>query len=300
MQETTWGRPDRPRMSPTSASSYVRVGSWNLLHEHTDYVERLDAAAASVADCDVVLLQEVARGDGYDAGRDLAHRIGYTVAAEAHTAHSRSAGHDNGTAILTRLPVVSSFRIPVTGTPEGFAAAWLTSSQGRPILAISAHLEWGAGKEHIRLGQVREIESAVQAQLAAQSGGDVEPIVILGGDLNAVPDSDTVRFLTGKGVVGGESTFWADAWDARAHQPELGMTSIPGVNPLAARTARSKGLNPSLIPARRIDYLLVRGWVWGKAGCPLHFEVRPAVSSTGVCVSDHELVVADLWDPAAH
>lgn len=277
----------------------VRVATWNLLHNHTNYRERLEGAARVLADCDIVLLQEVARGEGYDAAWDLAELLDYDVASEGHTSYAASWGHHNGTAILTRLPVLSTVRIPLEGgVVEEAAATWLMSRYGTPILVVTAHLEWGAEKEHVRLSQVRQIDHVVEAMLANRPESDREPIVIFGGDFNTEYESDSIRYLTGKSAVAGESAFWTDVWEINRDSGNPGYTSMPAKNTLAAEVATNRGLNPFYIPARRIDYILVRGWVWGRIGCPMNADIRPALTSRGAAVSDHELLVADLWDPA--
>lgn len=55
---------------------------------------------------------------------------------------------------------------------------------------------------------------------------------------------------------------------------------------------------PQLMPSRRIDYILVRGFRHGRRGGPieasLHFDGQHEP-----VVSDHYAVVVDLWNPPA-
>ena len=127
----------------------------------------------------------------------------------------------------------------------------------------------------------------------------------MAGDLGAVPESATLRYLTGLGTAataaGADAgTYWVDAWDVSGIGPS---TTTGPDNPWAARAAQADGVHATgQLPQRRTDYVLVRGWVYGRAGHPA--GARRAFT-TGmerlghdrVVVSDHWGVEADLADP---
>jgi endonuclease/exonuclease/phosphatase family metal-dependent hydrolase len=284
----------------------VRIATWNVLHPRFDVPARTAEIARVLADCDVALLQEIAISDTYNSAEEIAEATGMRVASTAIVKFIPGEEHWSATAILTRLPVLRSMTVP-TITSES-AAAVIALPSGRELVAISAHLEWGGGEEATRVAQVQEIDRAAAALLSAHSSqvspsqassalasSADDPVVVLGGDFNALPESDTVRFLTGLASVNGRSTIWADAW---GNSDDPGYTNLPASNPLAAAIARKHGLDPQGLPARRIDYLMARGWVWGKAGCSLSTSIRGTKAGpTGVFGSDHCAVVTDMWDP---
>jgi len=135
---------------------------------------------------------------------------------------------------------------------------------------------------------VRERQALATARSVEELAGADVPVVLL-GDLNATPDSASVRFLTGKQSLDGMSVCYADAW-AAACPDDPGHTFTPR-NPLvrAGQMPAERG--------RRIDYVLVRGGAHGPlldvAGCRL-IGTEPV---DGVWVSDHFGVLAELRPP---
>jgi len=112
--------------------------------------------------------------------------------------------------------------------------------------------------------------------------------VILGGDLNAVPDSDEIRMITGRmdGVAG---IVMSDAWEQVGTGDGWTWTRD---NPYSADTAW---------PNRRIDYVMV-SWPRPK---PTGNPLAACLAATGpveidgdlVWASDHAAVVVDLTTP---
>ena len=112
--------------------------------------------------------------------------------------------------------------------------------------------------------------------------------MIIGADLNAVPDTTEVRLLTGRdaGVAG---IVFSDAWE------QTGAGAGPTwrrENPHAADSAW---------PNRRIDYVLV-SWPRPKpVGNPISAEIVGAdpvdVDGRAVWPSDHAAIVVDITTP---
>ncbi len=113
------------------------------------------------------------------------------------------------------------------------------------------------------------------------------PVVLL-GDVDAVPDTASIRFLTGRQGLAGLSVRYEDAWEA-VHGDEPGHTFDPR-NPLVRR-------RDALERGRRIDHVLVRGGGHGAlldvADCRLVL-IEPL---DGVWLSDPHGVLADLRPP---
>ena len=268
------------------------VATWNLWDHPEQRQTRLEQAARRLNELnvDAVCLQETAidehgrytvdelcRLAGWPApiacwyDEQDERRFGCAVA-------SRHGGHDSTS---------STYRHGVTGARRnGWCAGRIRSRSGRTFTIASTHLAWGGDHEPVRLRQARELDQWARTWQHAHPGD----VIVAGGDLNCEPHSDTIRYLTGTSSAG-DGTYWADA-GVRGDGP--GRASNPRSNPWGGHTAECVGiLDAHLIPPRRIDYLLVHGWAWGRPGSPLqaHVDEEPA--------SDHWALHARLWDPAA-
>lgn len=275
----------------------VRVLTLNLWHLPDRREDRLRAAARVINEekPDVVALQEVARLGSSDSAHVLADLIGFDVAVCDPNLNGDKEG---GVAVLTTLPQRASGTIhslPATGRAAA-ATAYLEARSGRLLEVTSAHLTHGGGNEAARLNDAAYLNHLLADNVDFD---DVLTMRVLAGDFNTAPGSDVHRYLTGKGVHDGSSTLWLDAWDLCGHGG--GVTSTAD-NPWAAVTATTKGIAfPSHLPRRRIDWVLVHGWRYGRPGMPLAARVtatRPVqVDGEPVLPSDHFAVMADIWDP---
>jgi endonuclease/exonuclease/phosphatase family metal-dependent hydrolase len=260
----------------------LRVATWNLLRAPDDDPARIEVATEVLraVDADVICVQE-----SWPAGlQRLATNLGMGI-------HASRDG--SGCAVLTSLPVVASteFALPYDYVARNAAVVTVRNSTGTRLwTCISTHLAWGGHTEGLRRDQAIALDLAAAAHEKEHPGS----VTVLAGDFNSVPESSTVRFLSGLESGPEGSSLWLDAFAYRGIGD--GSTVRPA-NPLAADTARSVGIvDPSMLPDRRIDYVMVRGWVYGKPGCPREVrvfgdELAPRYAS------DHLGVVADLWDP---
>jgi endonuclease/exonuclease/phosphatase family metal-dependent hydrolase len=237
-------------------------------------------------DPDIVLLQETTpKQEGFDASNVIADQTGLNL----------SISNPLGTAILSKFSAIQSFPLELTGSisrPSASFAMFQTPSH--PLLVCSAHLSWGSAMEVERLEQAQLIDKVFN------SYGAVEPfreggngiLSFLGGDLNAVPDSSTIKWLKGLTVENSQSTHWTDSW---IRGDSEGFTS-DNKNPLLTRTAEGAGIGNWIeapLPSRRIDYIFSRGFAFGRAGAPLEsrlinsFDLDPFPS-------DHYGILADF------
>jgi len=141
---------------------------------------------------------------------------------------------------------------------------------------FTTHLNWRFDQSDVRQEQVRTL-----ARFVAESERRVVPPIVA-GDLNAVPDSEEIRMLTGRTAVPVPRLVFHDAWEA-AGNVEPGFT-WSNANPYARL---------DLEPDRRIDYVFV-GWPRrGGAGHVLSCRMIGGPVD-GVYPSDHLGVMADL------
>jgi endonuclease/exonuclease/phosphatase family metal-dependent hydrolase len=262
----------------------VRVVTWNLWWRFGPWEERQPAIERTLVDAepDVVMLQEVwATQDGVDQAGLLADALGLH--------HLRpplrfDEGVSFGTAVLSRWPVTAS------------ATAWLPGRDGRPghrqalaahidhpdatFAAITTHLSYEFDGSVLRQAQADELVRFVADQATAIG---VDAIVLTGGDLNAVPDSDEIRMLTGRRAPPVEGHILTDAWEV-AGDGSPGWTWCP-TNPYVADSAW---------PRRRIDYLFVSWPRPRPRGNPRRAWLIGTEPVDGIVASDHYGVAADI------
>lgn len=281
----------------------LTVTTFNVLHVDRDRTGRALTAAAGLNTTapDLVLLQEVPFEDGRSAYLEtLTAATGLAVAyARPLTEVGPGTGHRSGLAILhgPRLAPEATGTLPVPAGLEGYSptpqGCWAVLGDGPAAVGVlNLHGVWGGARARERELQVLaadRVATSLRRKLA-----DREPLVLLGGDLNAVPESSALRFLTGLESLDGAGTYWVDAW-AVGGDGGPGHTSTPGTG-WFLDTARAMGISdPTAIPARRIDYLLVQDWVYGRRGHPLRTWVDlTGTGAGGRHASDHFAVSAVL------
>ncbi len=266
----------------------LRVMTWNLWWRFGSFDERRRAIAETIrtADPDVLLVQEV----WSDAQTDVAAELGAELGLHGtRTEPVMWNGESFGNAILARWPVerIADLALPTITGADGhrrIVAARVDTPWGSWPFA-STHLDHRFDASATRQAQVRRL-----LELGIEWRGEpaTDLPLIVGADLNAVPDSDEVRLLTGRrdGVPG---IVFSDVWEQVGTGP--GHTWCAD-NPHASNSAW---------PNRRLDYLLV-SWprpkpvgnptrAWNVATGPVEVDGQP------VWPSDHAAVVADFITP---
>jgi endonuclease/exonuclease/phosphatase family metal-dependent hydrolase len=217
---------------------------------------------------DLVALQEVVHTIGRRQAAWLAERTGMTaVFGPARTTF----GGEFGNAVLSRVPVLTSQCHPLTDASSGNEPrAMLTVDAvafGRRVSFSSTHLSWQFDEGWIREQQVREV-----AAIIAAHPSDFPPIV--GGDFNAEPESDEIRFLTER---------YVDAFGEA--NPGVAGHTWSNANPFAAKENEHD---------RRIDYIFVGGATPAGGGRVLSAEVVCDEPRAGAWPTDHFGVAATL------
>ena len=284
------------------ASEQVRISTLNLLHNPESLDERVDFLCQNLSRSapDILCLQEVIfdSGDSSVYLKRIASETGLEVVSSIRQHESRT-GLMSGTAILSSLDVISSGSFFLDNADPGAtnqhgSFVILQHPLGNAVIAITAHLHWGGENEYGRLTQLMAINA--KANEFAETYRDLNPVILLTGDFNALPDGDAIRFMTGKGIVAGhKGAYWTDAWGMLGNADNE-FTMVPD-NHWARETAYGCGIDiPELMPKRRIDYIMSYGWTYGKHGSPLTFaKDYDAVSPLGYPISDHAGLTADYW-----
>ena len=261
--------------------SSLRVMTWNLWWRFGPWEQRQSAIVSVLQEqaADLVCLQEVwAEDSGDDQAAILAARLGYH---HARTPSPYWNGVSFGNAVLSRWPIlgVESVRLPGADGEPGHRSALLAivDSPHGAVPIVSVHTEY-----RFDLSAVRVAQTAALAEFVRENRDDGGFPVVVGGDLNAIADSDEIRQLTGRTAPPVPGLIFQDAWELTGEGP--GHT-WHGANPYIAA---------STWPNRRIDYVLV-SWPRPKSlGTPVRAWVAGERPVDGVQPSDHYAVVADL------
>ncbi|MEU3369332.1 endonuclease/exonuclease/phosphatase family protein [Streptomyces sp. NPDC006660] len=221
---------------------------------------------------DVVGLQEVWRKRSGCQAERIADGLGYHVTYGA--ASSLRGCATQGNALLTREPVTRYDVLPLP-VPGGVEPRSVLRAEMGATTVLVTHLTWEWEHAFVRHQQVRFLaDLADLTDLAERRGG--RDVVLL-ADLNAAPDTDEIRWLTGR---------MADAWVSAGSGSGHTYTPANGF----ARKARE--------PARRIDFVLTTGP--RAAHAELAFTAPVRARRRTVWPSDHFGVVCDLTsDPGA-
>lgn len=138
-------------------------------------------------------------------------------------------------------------------------------------------LDWRPDLSHVRQAEVRALHAYM-----TEVGGRRRPTVVC-CDLNAAPDADEVRMLTGKARPIAPGAVFYDAWET-AGDGSHGYTW----------NNRNKWAAPGLLPDRRIDYILSAWPRSGGVGHPISCALLGVEEGPTGPPSDHYGVVADI------
>ncbi len=259
----------------------MRVLTWNLWWQFGPWEQRQPAITQELLAVapDIALLQEVWCRDGQDQAEHLASAAGLHL---QRTQRSDGSAQEFGNAILSRWPIETVEQITLSGldgSPSHRSALMCSVvTPTEPLLVVVTHLAWQYDQSLLRQQQLSEI-----ADLVLRHRVPDRPVV-LAGDLNAVPDTDEMRRLTGL---------------APAYRPELVFTdcwAAVGEGDGHTWTRRNPHSAEALWPRRRLDYVLV-SWPRPKPWCnPISARLVGVDAYDGMVPSDHYGVAVELDD----
>ncbi len=265
--------------------SSVRVLTWNVWGRFGPWEARERRIVADLigAAPDVVVLQESWRtDDGSSQAERLAGELGFGHWF-AGTGSLAFDGWSPVAAIVSRWPIADPVQTPLVG-PEplrgwpGEVLAGVIDGPRGPIPLMNVALDWPPQSSALRQSSVRRL-----AELAKEWGAHKRFPVVVAGDFNAAPDSAELRMLTGSDETAIPGFVLFDAWDKAGEGP--GVTW----------DRRNRWAAPTLLPSRRIDYILT-GWPGqeGGAGDVVAAEIVGCLPDDGHPPSDHYGVLATL------
>lgn len=272
----------------------IRIASLNVLHNQKNLQERAELIVEElkIIQPDIICFQEVVSKTPFNLVQYVREELG--MAGSVIGDHYFNAYNSvyTGNAIISKTPIEGNRSLGqcTTGSPEISSLAITTTVQNKRLEVINSHFMWGGYSEYNRLLQ------AVHIDKYAHRVKDKHPetLVLLAGDLNTTPESDTIRYLNGQSIFGNKSTLWVDAFDVAGQQNNPYTTRLD--NDLSHETARAVGIAyPEMQPQRRIDYIKALGWTYGRTGSPLLCEVwADSTNEEGLSISDHYGLYADF------
>lgn len=278
----------------------LRIATINLMHNPVKFDERLTLLKNDISKInpDVLCLQELQTNSQINMLELLMDELGFKYGHAGSDVPDKYSKARFANAILTNIENVSFTDIPlgVAGTGTQYASGVIANFKRneKDVHVFSVHLAWGGDNEHLRFHQANII--AREADRLTVKG--VNPVVVLAGDLNAEPDSETLQYLYGKRIGSlQKGTYWVDAW--KLHGDDANSVTNDPQMPLGQLTARRVGIQfSSLIPKRRIDYILTHGWTHGRQGSPLTFHRwADAEKYKTLTASDHYGIMSDIYIP---
>lgn len=277
----------------------MRVLTWNLWYEFGPWERRQDAIRRVIAreNADVMCFQEVfcarTNESTHSFADDLARDLGFhSVTSDGPWFPRRGSelvGEETamGNAIVSRWPIESHGQITLPGkdVDAGYRKAVfarVATPWGLwPI--VTTHLNHRFDESAVRVRQVDALTDLI-VELRGDPSTDLPPIV--GGDFNAVPDSDEIRRLTGRTSPRHPDLVLSDVWEQCGDG--------------AGHTWRADNeyQHDANWPNRRLDYVFVT-WPRPKPmGHPIRSwlaGVQPELVNGGaIHASDHAAVVVDL------
>ena len=256
----------------------LHVATWNIWWRYGQWRTRDAAVRATLNHIapDVVALNEVWEEVGGESqAEQLSRELGYHVVSHCPP---KQAGLGSGNALLSRWPIRRS-DILMLGSTRCVLYAEFDSPHGALSVFVT-HLTWRPDDSGRRQEQLGEVLKFVRDNHRAE----LPPILM--GDLNAEPDSDELRMLTGRMAVPVRSLVFVDLWE------QVGDRSAGYTWDRANRYNAGEPWS-----SRRLDYVLVglptitpvTAWV-----VPLRCRLAGVTAVDGVQASDHYAVTAEL------
>jgi len=230
---------------------------------------------------DLIAFQEVLQSGERDLARELVGARGYELAFAKAGSFWKEPREAIGNAIASRWPIAKSDVLPLPDRGDGETRCALLcriESPHGPLHFAATHLNWKFHHGAVRERQVVALEEFVRSRREHRGFPS-----IIAGDFNAEPDSDEIRYMTGRHSIEGKSVYWNDAWLVAGRDGD-GVTW----------SNRNAYARVALEPDRRIDYVFVDYPLRDGRGRVESCRVVCDDERAGVWPSDHFGVFAEL------
>jgi endonuclease/exonuclease/phosphatase family metal-dependent hydrolase len=262
----------------------LRVLTLNIWNDSGPWPKRAERIRAWIAKLspDLIAFQEVLQSPQRDLAQELVGQSGYQLAFAKASNFWRTPEDAIGNAIASRWPIAKSdvLPLPAKDADGETRCALLThiESPHGPLVFACTHLNWKFHHGATREKQVVALADWVRGQRVHRGF----PAIVC-GDFNAEPDSDEIRYMTGRHSIDGRSVYWNDAW-LLAGRDSNGVTW----------SNRNAYARTALEPERRIDYIFTDYPLRDGRGLVESCRVVCDDERAGVWPSDHYGLFAEL------
>jgi len=185
----------------------ITIATLNMLHglprfEHLEQRKALILAELERLAPDVILLQEVPvfRNRAEQIGAWLAESLGYNLAYARANGRALWIGFEEGEAVLSRFPIREVRRhvlLPKPGLFENRIVLRAVIDTPLGVLEVyNTHFSHRVNRDPLRLKQASDLARFLRNTYAFR-----ELPAVIGGDINAFPDSPPTRMLLDEGLV---------------------------------------------------------------------------------------------------
>jgi endonuclease/exonuclease/phosphatase family metal-dependent hydrolase len=277
----------------------LRILTLNLWQTYGAWADRRSVLIKGLraVDPDLVAFQESIKTNDYDQVIDL-------LGPGFNVVHQKARDPNGmGISIASRWPLgeVQDVDLQVTPRTEGFPAGALivqvfAPNPIGPMIFVNHFPNW-----QLNFERERELQALAAARLIEYRARQTNQQVVMAGDLDADPDSSSIRFWSGRQSLGDISICYRDAWESThpkdRQEEDSGHTFTPH-NPLVKEQVVRDTRPFRDWPFRRIDYIFVRfgehgGGAFDIKACGRFFD-EPV---DNVWASDHFGLIADLAHP---
>ncbi|MHB9105967.1 MAG: endonuclease/exonuclease/phosphatase family protein [Armatimonadota bacterium] len=272
----------------------IRVLTMNIWTFTEPYAARMAVLRQGIEALapDLLAFQEAGYAEGRHQVAEVLDGMSYHILHQYEAAPS--AVKDNACCVASRWPFELVEVLPLQVTERTLtypyaALAVRVASPAGPLLFVCAKPSWELHREY-----ERELQALALAEMIARHADPAGLPPILAGDFDAAPDRASIRFLTGRQSLNGQSVHFRDAWEEAGDGTE-GFTwtsENPGVAELIhSRFHQSRH-------ARRIDYIFLGSFHdYAKPARITRCEVALNAPVDGVYASDHYAVFAEIEVP---
>lgn len=189
----------------------LRIMTFNL-HQGFNHIGQMSIReqANFIRDsgADVIALNEVSRGWILNGGLDMLLWLSRDL--ENYAVFGPTIGQLNGNAFLSKQPLIFERSILYTQRSTLFSGGCLkvsTSVNGQPLYLAVTHLNWSDKNQSVIehafgpswSGGEDSVREAQSQEFVSRCGGDGPTILM--GDMNALPDSDTIQHIQDAGYA---------------------------------------------------------------------------------------------------
>lgn len=271
-----------------------RILTLNVLHNDWYQEERARQVAQEIEalEPDHVILQEVSVNGKIEENPVIKSIMEHTNLSVDHAVpYGNNQYNDHLITLGRKLLIVNRGKLCTSNESHRASFVVYATAPNQHFTIFNYHGYWGGQNQHIREKDIVEINSTANKLELLHPNNTI----VLGGDFNSDANSSVARYLEGLQSLKDTGTYWVDTWKYSGVPQSSGYT-LDSRNLLGHMTAKTVGItSPECNPNRRIDFLYVKGWVYGKSGMPIKTKLCFTDTHGGeTTASDHYGIYSEI------